>query len=120
MNGTSAIGDSRDGSGRHHNDLDRIDDDSLDDHNDDDDDMLHGNDVNRSGNGFVSCIMAIIQDFWYSSGLVLNNKLNWLLVLGPIALVGDAMGWLGETACFAFSGLALIPCAERYVYISMQ
>jgi hypothetical protein len=36
-----------------------------------------------------------------------------LLLLGPFALLGDATGLLGEAVCFAFSGIALIPCAER-------
>lgn len=48
-----------------------------------------------------------------SSELLFHTKLNWLLILGPFALLGDATGMLGEAVCFAFSGIALIPCAER-------
>jgi hypothetical protein len=34
--------------------------------------------------------------------------------MGPLALLGDQTGILGEAPCFALSGIALIPCAERY------
>ena len=68
-----------------------------------------------SERGVCGYLLDLANDLWQSSGHVANNKLNWLLVLGPVALMGDATGLLGETACFAFSGLALIPCAERYV-----
>jgi hypothetical protein len=62
-----------------------------------------------------SFFTGLSHDMWMSFDLLFNNKLNWLLLLGPVALLGDAMGFLGEAACFAFSGIALIPCAERYV-----
>lgn len=91
---------------------------------DDDDSMIHsgGGDDNgeiiiqqssNNGNKFCGFIIDIIKDLYHSSGLVMNNKLNWLLLMGPFALLGDATGLLGETACFALSGIALIPCAER-------
>ena len=79
---------------------------------------LHGSDLNTSatttrnqngGNFFTN----LSRELMNSSELLFNNKLNWLLLLGPLALVGDATGFLGEAACFAFSGIALIPCAER-------
>lgn len=57
----------------------------------------------------------LVREVWSSSALLFKSKLSWLLVLGPIALMGDATGILGEATCFAFSGIALIPCAERYV-----
>jgi hypothetical protein len=56
-----------------------------------------------------------MHEVWTSSELLFSNKLSWLLILGPVALVGDSTGYLGEAACFALSGIALIPCAERYV-----
>eukprot|EP00532_Pseudo-nitzschia_australis_P001244 CAMPEP_0168195858 /NCGR_PEP_ID=MMETSP0139_2-20121125/20138_1 /TAXON_ID=44445 /ORGANISM="Pseudo-nitzschia australis, Strain 10249 10 AB" /LENGTH=781 /DNA_ID=CAMNT_0008119857 /DNA_START=138 /DNA_END=2483 /DNA_ORIENTATION=+ len=62
----------------------------------------------------------LLVDLWMSSGLVANHKLNWLLIMGPVALMGDATGLLGETACFAFSGIALIPCAERLSFVTEQ
>lgn len=55
----------------------------------------------------------IFQEVWTSSEMLFSTQLNWLLLLGPVALMGDATGFLGEAACFAFSGIALIPCAER-------
>jgi hypothetical protein len=66
--------------------------------------------IATSGRGFIADIIGELSS---SAELLFNNKLNWLLLLGPVALVGDYMGWLGEAACFAFSGIALIPCAER-------
>lgn len=59
---------------------------------------------------------GILSEVWTSSELLFSNKITWLLILGPIALAGDSMGFLSEAACFAFSGIALIPCAERYVF----
>ena len=106
-----------DGPALHHDhDPDRIDEDMLDD---EDHHHIHqGGEVNVNVNvnvngGVVGFLLELINDLWTSSGVVLNNKLNWLLIMGPIALLGDALGFLGETWCFAFSGLALIPCAER-------
>ena len=69
-----------------------------------------------SRKGFCGVCADLLSDLWNSSGLVLNHKLNLLLFAGPLALLGDAMGMLGETACFALSGIALIPCAERCVH----
>ena len=59
-------------------------------------------------------------EFYTSSTLLFDTRLNYLLLCGPIALVGDSLGWLGEAACFALSGLALIPCAERYVFLCLH
>ncbi len=47
--------------------------------------------------------------------LMKGTKLNYLLVFAPLAVVGSKSGWLGEFQCFCCAGLALIPCAERYV-----
>jgi hypothetical protein len=55
----------------------------------------------------------LVQEVWASSELLFSSKLTWLLIWGPVALVGDATGLLGEAACFCLSGIALIPCAER-------
>ena len=47
-----------------------------------------------------------------------DSKLTWwMLSLGPIAVLGDASGVLGESICFICAGIAMIPCAERYVQI---
>lgn len=54
-----------------------------------------------------------IQEVWSSSSLIFFNRISWLLLLGPIALVGDSTKSFGEAVCFALSGIALIPCAER-------
>eukprot|EP00531_Pseudo-nitzschia_arenysensis_P017992 CAMPEP_0116134324 /NCGR_PEP_ID=MMETSP0329-20121206/10583_1 /TAXON_ID=697910 /ORGANISM="Pseudo-nitzschia arenysensis, Strain B593" /LENGTH=615 /DNA_ID=CAMNT_0003629023 /DNA_START=310 /DNA_END=2156 /DNA_ORIENTATION=- len=94
-----------------HDDSDRFDDDMIGDEN-----------VRQSGNAngrIVDFVLDLIKDLWDSSGVVIVNKLNWLLILGPIALIGDAFS-LNETLCFAFSGLALIPCAERLSFVTEQ
>ena len=56
-----------------------------------------------------------LQELWNSTDFIFQSKLTWLLIFGPVALVGSANGWLGEAACFCFSGIAIVPCAERYV-----
>lgn len=55
-----------------------------------------------------------------STDLLFQTKITWLLILGPVALVGDATGLLGEALCFTCSGLALIPCAERLSFVTEQ
>lgn len=63
---------------------------------------------------------TMLQELWSSTELIFSNKITWLLVLGPLALIGDATGILGEPLCFAFSGIALIPCAERLSFVTEQ
>ena len=45
--------------------------------------------------------------------IVSDNRLNWLLLCGPVAFIGSSYGFLGDTSCFCLSGLALIPSSER-------
>jgi len=127
MNGSSNVSNNLDGSPLHNDISDRIDDnDILNDHDvvDDDDSMIQGSadaDIRDSGGeGILGFFINLATDLWFSSGIVIKNRLNWLLVLGPIALFGDATGILGKTLCFIFSGLALIPCAERLSFVTEQ
>jgi len=53
------------------------------------------------------------EEIWVSTELLFQSKLTWLLLMGPIAVIGDSTGWIGEATCFTCAGLALIPCAER-------
>ena len=55
------------------------------------------------------------EEVWASTELLFQSKLTWLLLMGPIAVIGDSTGWIGEATCFTCAGLALIPCAERCV-----
>ena len=55
----------------------------------------------------------LMEELWASTDLIFQNKLTWLLLVGPVAIAGDSLGLLGEATCFALSGIALIPCAER-------
>ena len=64
-------------------------------------------------NGDDSSEISLKEEAYISLRLVGNNKLNWLLLCGPIALIGSSSGILGEASCFCLSGMALIPCAER-------
>ena len=63
---------------------------------------------------------TLLQELWSSTELIFSNKITWLLVLGPVALIGDATGLLGEPICFLCSGIALIPCAERLSFVTEQ
>jgi len=55
-----------------------------------------------------------LRELASSADVIFRPKLSWLLVSGLVAVVGSKTGLLGEAPCFALSGLALIPCAERY------
>ena len=55
------------------------------------------------------------DEIWQSTEALFQSKLTWLLLFGPIAVIGDSTGFIGEAACFTCAGLALIPCAERCV-----
>jgi len=55
-----------------------------------------------------------------SAELVFSQKITWLLVFGPLAVMGDYLGVLSESICFVFAGLALIPCAERLSFVTEQ
>ena len=57
------------------------------------------------------------EEIWQSTELLFQSKLTWLLLFGPIAVIGDSSGLIGEAVCFTCAGLALIPCAERCVQI---
>jgi hypothetical protein len=63
--------------------------------------------------------LSLVGELWASTDLLFQSQLNWLLILGPLAVVGDATNTLSEAMCFALSGIALIPCAERYVLTRM-
>ena len=53
------------------------------------------------------------QELWDSGEALFSSRVTWLLLFGPVALIGDFTGWLSEFVCFCFAALALIPCAER-------
>lgn len=52
--------------------------------------------------------------------LMLDSKLNILLVFGPLAALGSITDAFGEFFTFLFAGLALIPCAERLSFVTEQ
>ena len=63
---------------------------------------------------------GLFRELWSSTDLLFQTRLTWLLLFGPLALFGDATGCLGEALCFFFSGIALIPCAERLSFVTEQ
>lgn len=56
----------------------------------------------------------------YSFRLMMNRKLNILLLFGPLAMFGSSTDAFGEFFTFLFAGLALIPCAERLSFVTEQ
>lgn len=70
-------------------------------------------DVNRS-------YFSLHDEFIASLRLMADAKLNILLICGPVAFIGSAMGLFGEALCFSLAGLALIPCAERLSFVTEQ
>jgi hypothetical protein len=59
----------------------------------------------------MSTLTTFRHDCQTSTSLILNKRLNYLLLAAPLALLGKS-GWLGEASCFLLAGLALIPLAE--------
>ncbi|KAL3777489.1 hypothetical protein ACHAW5_000555 [Stephanodiscus triporus] len=69
----------------------------------------------------INCptMSSIRQDILSSTELIFRSRLTWLLVFGPIALIGKA-GLFGESACFILAGLTLIPLAERLSFVTEE
>ena len=61
----------------------------------------------------------IQNDILHSTELIFRSKLTWLLIFGPIALVGKS-GIFGESLCFILAGLTLIPFAERLSFVTEE
>lgn len=74
----------------------------------------------NSTNVFKLHMLKFWDEVWSSTELLFQNKLTWLLLFGPIAVIGDSTGLIGEATCFTCAGLALIPCAERYVFFLLN
>ena len=70
---------------------------------------------NSSASLLRVAVMTFWDEVWASTELLFQSKLTWLLLVGPVAVYGDSTGYIGESTCFICAGLALIPCAERYV-----
>ena len=58
---------------------------------------------------------ALLSELWESTDLVFAGRGTVLLALGPVVILGNSIGALSEATCFGLAGMALIPCAERYV-----
>ena len=56
--------------------------------------------VNRS-------YFSLHDEFIASLRLMTDAKLNILLICGPVAFIGSAIGFFGEALCFCLAGLAL-------------
>jgi len=67
-----------------------------------------------------SILLSNIQnDILLSTNLIFKSKLTWLLIFGPVALVGKT-GIFGESVCFILAGLTLIPLAERLSFVTEE
>lgn len=74
-----------------------------------------------SGGSIIEIKTSLWTEVVASTDIIFQkSRLNWLLLLGPLAVVGDAMGFLGEALCFCCAGAALIPCAERLSFVTEQ
>lgn len=63
---------------------------------------------------------SFLTEVWKSTDhIFFSSRITWLLVFGPIAILGKSSGFLTEHWSFLLAGLALIPCAERYVLITL-
>ena len=65
----------------------------------------------------------IRHEILVSTELIFRSRLTWLLIFGPIALIGkSAPGILifGESGCFILAGLTLIPLAERLSFVTEE
>lgn len=60
-------------------------------------------------------VIGLCSELGRSTEVIFRTKLIWMLALGPLAILADFSGMVSDTVCFCFAGLALIPCAERYV-----
>ena len=65
-------------------------------------------------------LLSLKDELVASTDLLFQSKLNYLLVLGPLAVVGNASGLVPEALCFFCAGVALIPCAERLSFVTEQ
>ena len=70
-------------------------------------------------NCYYPTMNSIRHDVIISTELIFRSRLTWLLVFGPIALIGKA-GVFGESACFIFAGLTLVPLAERLSFVTEE
>lgn len=62
-------------------------------------------------NNIIVYLQTLYQECLVSTELLFCKKITWLLIFGPVSLIGKS-GLLGESACFVLAGLALIPLAE--------
>lgn len=54
-----------------------------------------------------------------STEIIFRNRLNWLLICGPLALIGKSANF-DESLCFLLAGLALVPLAERLSFVTEE
>lgn len=77
----------------------------------------------KSSFNICSFIKDVASEFRESVGpVLLSNKMNWMLLFGPVALFFHSFyeGNNVSSLSFVLAALTLIPCAERLSYITEQ
>lgn len=59
------------------------------------------------------------NDCMKSTEIIFRTRLNWLLICGPLALIGKSANF-DESLCFVLAGLALVPLAERLSFVTEE
>jgi Ca2+/H+ antiporter len=54
-----------------------------------------------------------------STEIIFRSRLNWLLICGPLALLGKSANF-DESLCFVLAGLSLVPLAERLSFVTEE
>lgn len=78
--------------------------------------MFHSNNSNNS-------CSILRHEILISTELIFRSRLTWLLLFGPIALIGKTTPGIlifGESGCFILAGLTLIPLAERLSFVTEE
>ena len=62
---------------------------------------------------FYTSFRVLLDEMNQSKFHLFNTRITWLLLFGPLAIIGSWTGAVKEDMLFLFAGIALIPCAER-------
>ena len=69
---------------------------------------------------YYQWLLTLWDELWESTDVLFKGRIVYMLLLGPLVVIGDSLNLLDKSICFALSGLALIPCAERLSFLTEQ